>query len=189
MVDLSKYNQKWYNRGKSGLYILLWWFIQGTVFRFSLHNMYKYRRFILKLFGASIGKNVIIRSSAKFHYPWKVEIGDNSWIGDNVYFHSVDKISIGANCVISQNTYINTASHDISDEAFGLIIKEVKVMDGAWVSAGCFINYGVTINKNAVVGSMSNVTKDLPENSICYGNPCKVIRPRPRVLNMASSKE
>ncbi|MCM2535840.1 hypothetical protein NDK43_30605 [Neobacillus pocheonensis] len=74
-IDLSKYDQSWYSRGRSGLVVLLWWFIQGTVFRYSLHNMYRWRNFLLRLFGAVIGRDVRIRSSAKFTYPWKINWG------------------------------------------------------------------------------------------------------------------
>ena len=44
-IDLSKYDQSWYSRGKSGVIVLLWWLIQGTIFKFSLHNMYGWRNF------------------------------------------------------------------------------------------------------------------------------------------------
>lgn len=177
-VDLSKYSQDWYDRGRPGLIIILWWFVQGTFFRMSLHNMYGYRAFILRLFGAKIGDNVKIRASAKFHYPWKVEIGQNSWIGDNVYLYSLDQIVIGDNCVVSQNCYINTGAHNIIDEKFGLITKPVHIKNNAWIAANCFINLGITIEESVVVGAMSNVTKSLPANSICVGNPCAVIRDR-----------
>ena len=107
-----------------------------------------------------------------------MKIGDNSWIGDNVYLYSLDNIIIGDNCVISQNTYINTGGHSISDSTFDLITKEVHILDGSWVGANCFVNFGVVINENVVIGAMSNVTKDLPANSICHGNPCKKVKTR-----------
>ncbi|AGB18537.1 WcaF family extracellular polysaccharide biosynthesis acetyltransferase [Thermoanaerobacterium thermosaccharolyticum] len=177
-IDLSKYDQSWYSRGRPNWYILFWWFIQGTIFRYSIHNMYGFRRFILRLFGAKVGRNVLIRPDAKFYYPWNVEIGDNSWIGDNVYFYSLDKIIVGSNCVVSQNTYLNTGAHDIADPHFGLITKPIVIKDGAWICANTFINLGVTIGYNTVIGAMSNVTKDMPDNMVCVGNPCKPLKLR-----------
>lgn len=177
-VDLSKYNQDWYHRGRPAWLVLLWWFVQGTIFRFSLHNMYRFRAFVLRAFGAKIGKNVKLRASAKFHYPWNVEIGENSWIGDSVYFYSLDKIIVGSNCVISQNSYINTGSHDLKSSDFGLITKPVIIETGAWVASNSFVNLGVTIGEKAVIGSCSNVTKDMPSNHICVGNPCRAVKLR-----------
>ena len=177
-IELSKYKQDWYDRGRPGWFIILWWFVQGTFFRLTLHNMYRYRAFILRIFGAKVGKNVKIRASAKFHYPWKIEIGENSWIGDNVYFYSLDKIIIGSNCVISQNTYLNTGNHEISDPYFGLITKKIVINDGVWIGANCFVNLGVIIGENSVVGAMSNVIKNISDNLVCVGNPCKAIASR-----------
>jgi putative colanic acid biosynthesis acetyltransferase WcaF len=115
---------------------------------------------------------------ARFHYPWKIQIGDNSWIGDDAYLYSLDYIRIGRNCVISQNTYINTGSHDIWDEAFGLITKPVVINDGVWIAANCFISLGIEIGENTVVGAMSNVQSSLPRDSICCGNPCRKLKDR-----------
>ncbi|WP_368895322.1 putative colanic acid biosynthesis acetyltransferase [Priestia megaterium] len=178
MINLSNYNQSEYQRGKSGLIILLWWLVQGTLFRYSLHNMYKWRCFLLRLFGAEVGNKVKVRSSAKFTYPWKVSIGDYSWIGDNVQFYSLDKIYIGANCVISQESYLCTGSHNIKDPHFGLITKPIVIKDGAWVASDVFIHPGIIIHEMAVIAARSTVIKDVPANEIYAGMPAKYIKKR-----------
>jgi putative colanic acid biosynthesis acetyltransferase WcaF len=177
-IDLSKYDQSWYLRGRSSLVVLMWWFIQGTVFRYSLHNMYRWRNFLLRLFGAEIGKDVRIRPSAKFTYPWKVSIGDYSWIGDNVQFYSLDKICVGTNCVISQESYLCTGSHDIKDPFFGLITKSIRIKDGAWVASDVFVYPGVTINQMGVAAARSTVTRDIPANEVHVGSPAKYLKKR-----------
>ncbi|MEI5891479.1 colanic acid biosynthesis acetyltransferase WcaF [Bacillus cereus] len=177
-VDLSKYNQSGYSRGKSGVVVLLWWFIQGTIFRFSLHNMYGWRNFLLRLFGAKIGKGVKVRASAKFTYPWKIYIGNYSWIGDNVQLYSLDEIYIGANCVISQESYLCTGSHNAKDPYFGLITKPIIIKDGAWVASDVFVYPGVTVHEMAVVAARSTVLKDIPANEIHAGFPTKFVKKR-----------
>lgn len=172
-IRLDQYHQEGYSRGRSGWYVLLWWLVQGSLFRFSLHPMYKWRNFLLRLFGAHIGKGVQIRASAKFTYPWKVSIGDYSWIGDQVEFYSLDRIEIGEHCVISQRSYLCTGTHDISDPKFGLITKPVVVKDGAWVASDVFINPGITIGVMAVVAARSTVTRDVPANEIHAGTPAQ----------------
>lgn len=177
-IDLSKYDQSWYSRGKSGVIVLLWWLIQGTIFKFSLHNMYGWRNFLLRLFGAKLGKGVKVRSSAKFTYPWKVSIGNHSWIGDNVQFYSLEEIHIGANCVISQESYLCTGSHDVKDPHFGLITKSIHVKDGAWIASDVFVYPGVTIHELGVAAARSTVLKDIPFNEIHAGFPAKFIKKR-----------
>jgi putative colanic acid biosynthesis acetyltransferase WcaF len=178
MIDLSKYNQSWYKRGRNSFFVLIWWLVQGTIFRFSLHNMYSWRNFLLRLFGAEIGKRVKIRASAKFTYPWKIVIGDYSWIGDNVQFYSLDEIRIGKNCVISQESYLCTGSHQINDPYFGLITKPIIIKDGAWIASDVFIYPGVTINELGVVAARSTVIKDIPSNEVHAGSPTKYKKKR-----------
>lgn len=177
-IRLDQYNQDGYSRGRNGLVILLWWFIQGTLFRFSLHPMYKWRNFLLRLFGAKVGKGVQIRSSAKFTYPWKVEIGDFSWIGDNVEFYSLDQIAVGRHCVVSQKSYLCTGSHDMNDPRFGLITKPIRIEDGAWIASDVFLYPGVSIGEMAVVAARSTVTKFVPANEVHAGSPAKFIKHR-----------
>lgn len=177
-VNLNDYNQDEYDRGKSGLFILLWWIVQSTLFRFSLHNAYKWRASILRMFGGKVGKYTKIRASSKFHYPWKVSIGDYSWIGDNVKFYSLDEIHVGSNCVVSQESYLCTGSHNIKDPHFGLITKPIVIKDGAWVASDVFVYPGITINEKAVVAARSTVTKDIPANEVHAGSPAKYIKKR-----------
>lgn len=188
-IDLSKYNQSWYSRGRSSLVVLMWWFIQGTIFRFSIHNMYGWRNFLLRLFGAQVGKSVQIRASAKFTYPWKVSIGDYSWIGDNVQFYSLDTISVGKNCIVSQESYLCTGSHNIKDPYFGLITRPIVIKDGAWVASDVFVYPGVTIHEMAVVAARSTVTKDIPVKEVYAGSPAKFIKNRFEEEELQGEKE
>ncbi|HAZ45693.1 MAG TPA: colanic acid biosynthesis acetyltransferase WcaF, partial [Cyanobacteria bacterium UBA11371] len=119
-----------------------------------------------------------IRPTARFTYPWKVEIGDYSWIGDDVVFYSLDQIQIGKHCVISQKSYLCTGSHDASDRAFGLKVAPIAIGNGAWVATDCFIAPGVQIGANTVVGARSSVFRSLPPGQVCWGTPCRPQSPR-----------
>lgn len=178
LVNLKDYDQSWYSRGKSNIVVMLWYIVNHTLFKFSLHNMYQYRNFWLKLFGCKVGKSVIVRRTCEITYPWNVTIEDNSWIDDEVLIYSLGKIHIGKNCAISRRSYLCTGSHDISDPSFGLIVKDINVNEGAWIQADCFIAQGITIGKNCVIGARSSVFKNMPDNMICYGNPCIPVKER-----------
>lgn len=171
-LNLSNYNQSWFDRGKPTWFIFLWWLVEGITFPLTPHNFYGFRRWILALFGAKIGKGVIIRSSVRILYPWKVEIGDYSWIGDDVYFYSLDNIKIGCHCVISQKTYLCTGSHNSHDNNFGLIIDSIEIGNGTWIAADCFIAPGVKIGANSVIGARSSVFNNIPHEQVAWGTPC-----------------
>ena len=165
-------------RGRNAFIVQLWWLVQAIFFRNSPQFLYGFRRFLLRLFGAKIGKKVIIRPTVRITYPWKVTIGDYSWIGDDVVLYSLGIIEIGANTVISQKSYICAASHDYSKLDFPIFASKVVIADACWLATDVFVAPGITINSGTVVGSRSSVYKDLPKNKICMGNPAIIIRDR-----------
>ncbi|WP_239618844.1 putative colanic acid biosynthesis acetyltransferase [Cohnella mopanensis] len=177
-VRLDMYSQAHYSRGRSGIVVLLWWFVQGTLFRWSLQPMYSWRNGLLKLFGADIGKGAKIRPSARFTYPWKVKVGEHAWIGDHAELYSLDTITIGKHCVISQNSYLCTGSHRTDDPAFSLVVKPIRIEDGAWIASDVFIYPGITVGTMAVVAARSTVLHDISGNEVHAGTPAKYIKMR-----------
>lgn len=165
-------------RGKNAIVVQLWWLVQSILFKNSPQFMYGFRRFLLRLFGAKIGKRVIIRSSVKTTYPWKVSIGDYSWVGDDVNLYSLGEINIGKNVVISQKSYLCTGSHNYLQSDFPISAKKITIKDECWLATDVFIAPGITIEKGSVIGSRSSVYKNIPANKICIGNPAKIIRAR-----------
>lgn len=176
--DLSKFKLPSNFRGKPGWYVQLWWIVQDTLFRWSPQFMYGWRRFLLRLFGAKVGKRVLIRPTAKVTFPWKVKIGDYSWIGDDVVLYSLGEIEIGNNVVISQRSYICTGSHDYTKIDFPIFAKKIVIEDEAWLATDVFVAPGVRIGRGTVVGARSSVFKDLPPGKVCIGNPAKPIKDR-----------
>jgi putative colanic acid biosynthesis acetyltransferase WcaF len=169
------YNLK---REHSFLFIVIFRLCYSLLIRISPRQLFGWRNYIYKLFGAKIGKGVRISSSAKLYYPWNVTIGDYCWIGDNCNLYSIDKIEIGNNVALAHNVFISTAAHDITSRTFETIRKPVHVCDEVWIATNAFISMGVTINKGAVIGSCAVVTKDMPEGYICLGFPAKPVKLR-----------
>jgi putative colanic acid biosynthesis acetyltransferase WcaF len=178
LVDLRQYNQSGFERGRSGWFILLWWLAQAIVFPITPHSFHAPRRSLLRWFGARIGKGVVIRPTARFTYPWKVEVGDYSWIGDDVVFYSLNYIRVGEHCVISQKTYLCTGSHDYQDPTFGLVTAPITIGNGTWLATDCFVAPGVEIGANSVIGARSSVFSHIPNQQVCWGTPCKPRYPR-----------
>ena len=176
--DLNKFTIPDCFRGKNAVIVQLWWIVQSTLFACSPQFAYKWRVFLLRMFGAKIGKNVVIRSSVKTTYPWKLTIGDNAWVGDSVDLYTLGDIVIGNNAVVSQRSYLCTGSHDHKSKAFDIYAQPIIIEDEAWVATDVFIAPGVTIGKGAVIGARSSVYKNMPEGMICTGSPAKPIKER-----------
>jgi putative colanic acid biosynthesis acetyltransferase WcaF len=166
-------------RGRYPALVQLWWIVQATVFGCSPQFMYGWRRAILRLFGAKIGRNVLIRPSVRVTYPWRLTIGDGSWIGDDVGLYTLGPISIGRNAVVSQGSYLCTGTHDYRDLGFAIDAKPIVIDDEVWVAAQVFISPGVRIGRGAVVGVRSLVLSDIPGGVIAMGHPATVRKLRP----------
>lgn len=165
-------------RGRSAVVVQLWWLVEATLFRCSPQFMFGWRRFLLRLFGARIGRQVLIRPTVRTTYPWKLSIGDYSWVGDDVVLYTLGEIRIGNHAVVSQKTYLCTGSHDYSAVDFAIYARPIVVEDQAWLATDVFVAPGVTIGKAAVIGARSTVLEDMPAGMICAGYPARVIRSR-----------
>jgi putative colanic acid biosynthesis acetyltransferase WcaF len=177
--DLSTFRLPANFRGRPGWWVQAWWLTQWFLFRPSPQVLYGWRRFLLSLFGAQIGQQVLIRPTAWITYPWKLSIGDFSWIGDEVVLYSLGKVQIGSNTVISQRSYLCAGSHDYTQKSFNIQAHPIVIGSQVWLATDVFIGPGVTVGDGCVVGARSSVFTDLPGGMICRGTPAVPIRPRP----------
>ena len=176
--DLEQFAVPKHFRGRSKVAVQLWWTVQATLFRASPQFLYGFRRFLLRLFGAKIGKGVLIRPTARVTYPWFLEVGDHAWIGDDTVLYNLAPIHIGAHVALAHGVYVCTGFHEIDRPSFAIGALPVRIEDEAWLANDCFISPGVTIGHGAVIGARSTVLKDMPAGMVCVGYPCKPIRPR-----------
>jgi putative colanic acid biosynthesis acetyltransferase WcaF len=165
-------------RGRSAVYTQLWWIVQSTLFGMSPQALFGWRRWLLRLFGATVGKGVFIRPSARVTYPWKLRIGDHCHIGDEVVLYTLGEIEIGDCVVVSQRSYICTGSHDFRSPTFDLYAKKIVIEAEAWVATDVFVAPGVRIGKGAVIGARSSVFSDVPPGAIYVGTPARYVGDR-----------
>lgn len=130
------------------------------------------------MFGAKIGRSVVVKPGVKVKFPWRLEIGDHSWIGEDAWIDNLAQVSIGSNACISQGAYLCTGSHDWSSATFDLIVKPITIGDGAWVAAKSIVGPGVTVGEGAVLGLGSTTSKDLEPWCVYAGAPAEFIRRR-----------
>jgi putative colanic acid biosynthesis acetyltransferase WcaF len=156
----------------------VWNIVYMLFFRTSPRPLHTWRSFLLRCFGAKIGKDCHVYPKAKIWAPWNLIMEDHAGIADDVNCYSMAVISLGEKVVVSQGTYLCTGSHDYEDSKFQLYAKPIYIGDNAWLCAESFICPGINIGDGAVIGARSVVTKDMPAWTVCAGNPCKPIKSR-----------
>ena len=177
-IDLSSFNNSFYNCGRNKFVVCLWFFLGAPLVRSRLNPSSAMRRAILKLFGAEIGAAVIMRPGLKVKFPWLLSVGANAWLGEDCWIDNLGTVSIGQNACLSQGTYLCTGNHDWSDPAFGLIVRPISVGNGAWIGAKSVILPGVAIGDFGVATAGSVVAQKIPPFEIHAGNPAKLIHRR-----------
>lgn len=160
------------------IYRLFWRIVSLFLFRpFSLPFFNGWRIFLLKCFGAEIGKGSIVFSSVYIPSPKKFKMGINSCIGPEVKLHFGSTV-IGNKVTVSQRTYLCSATHLIDSLNTPLISGTIIIQDFAWIAAEAFIMANVTIQEGAIVGARAAVFKDVDAWTVVGGNPAKMIKKR-----------
>lgn len=146
------------------------------LFRPSPRFFEQWRCFLLRVFGAKIGKRVNVATSAIVWYPPNLTLHNDVVIGPAVDLYCVAPIEIGANSIVSQYSYLCSGSHDYRQESMPLISKPISVGERTWVCARAFVGPGVSVGNFCVVGACAVVVKDVEDRCIVVGNPAKVIK-------------
>jgi putative colanic acid biosynthesis acetyltransferase WcaF len=177
-VDLSSYSVGSFKRGASAPREFLWLFVSLMLFEICPLKLSGLKCWALRLFGARIGRGVVIKPRVKITFPWKLTIGDHVWMGEECWLLNLERIDIGNSVCISQRAFLCTGSHDYKSPTFDLIVKPITLEDGAWLGAGCWVGPGVRVGNHAILAAGSVADKDLEPFGIYRGNPAEFRKPR-----------
>jgi acetyltransferase-like isoleucine patch superfamily enzyme/glycosyltransferase involved in cell wall biosynthesis len=170
-ITFTRHRSPWSTR-------LAWYFVQATFFRLSIHNAYRWRALLLRMFGAKLGRQVRIRRTVRIEIPWHLRIGDATVVGDFAILYSLGQITLGRNVTISQYAHLCAGTHDLTTRDFTLICTPITLGDDVWVAADAFVGPGVAIGERTVLGARSSAFTNLPAGVIAVGSPAKAIKPR-----------
>lgn len=176
-VQLDAYNNEHFNTGASRLKRMIWHVINALFFNSSFH-FYSLKVVLLKMFGAEIGNNVVIKPHVNIKYPWNMVIANNVWIGENVWIDSLVSVQIGNNVCISQGALLLCGNHDYKKSTFDLITGRIILEDGVWIGAKSIVCGGVVCHSHSVLSVNSVATRDLDPYTIYRGNPAQAIKER-----------
>lgn len=161
---------------------VLWGIVSAIFFRLSPRPLHRWRSFLLRLFGAKVGKGVHVYPGVKIWAPWNLQLDDECGIASGAILYSQGKICIGKRAVISQGAHLVAGTHDYTKPGFPLVVYPIVIEAQVWVAADAFIHPGITIHEGCVIGARSVVTKDMPAWMVCAGHPCKPLKERPNFL-------
>lgn len=177
-IDLSFFTKKGYSPQASKFKQILWYFMNIIFFCCRLNVSSGLKVFLLRLFGAKIGKNVYVKPAVNIKFPWKLSIGNDTWIGENVWIDNLEFVTIGNNACISQASLLLTGNHNYTISSFDYRNAPIIIEDGAWIGAKSVVCPGVTVKSHAILTVGSIATKSLEAYTIYQGNPAQPIRKR-----------
>lgn len=157
---------------------LAWYFTNILFFKNPLVVSSSLKRGLLRLFGARIGKGVVIKPSVNIKFPWKLQVGDHSWIGEEAWIDNLSEVIIGSHVSLSQGCLLLTGSHDHRRERFDFLTAPIILEDGVWICARATVLGGVTCASHSVLTANSVAGSDLAAYTIYKGNPAVAVKER-----------
>ncbi|MCH5198120.1 MAG: sugar O-acetyltransferase [Oscillospiraceae bacterium] len=137
------------------------------------------RTSMLKEMFAEIGDGCYIEPPFRANWGGKhVHFGNNVYANFNLTLVDDTHIYVGDNTMFAPNVTVATAGHPLNPEQRAKAMQynlSVHIGKNCWIGAGALIMPGVSIGDNTVIGAGSVVTKDIPDNVVAVGNPCRVL--------------
>ena len=156
-----------------------WWsIVRATIFRWSPLPCRRWRAFLLRRFGATVGRFVFVAPTARIEHPWNLTLGEHVFIGEHVIINCMGAVTIGERTRVSQYSHLCAGTHDYQARNMQIVRCPISVGKDVWIAADAFIGPGVSIGDNCVVAARSSAFRDMPAGQICIGEPARPHRGR-----------
>jgi putative colanic acid biosynthesis acetyltransferase WcaF len=176
-TDLSKFDVGGYKAGPK-LKVVIWFIVNYYILDSAFPWPYGFKSLLLRMFGARIGKGLVIKTKVRIKNPWRLSIGNNCWIGESVWIDNLENVTIGDNVSISQGAMLLTGNHDYTISSFPYRLGRIVLEDGVWIGAQSVVCPGVICKSHSILTVASVAAKNLDAYCIYSGNPSTFIRHR-----------
>lgn len=175
-IHANRSARKWSRRELAGRVM---WACCRPLFRWSPRICWGWRRWLLRIFGATVGAEVQIHPRAEIFIPWNLEIGPWSSVGFDALLYNLAPLTIGTRVTISQRAHLCGGTHDFHDPTMPLVKAPIRIGDEAWICADAFVGPGVVVGDRAIVAARAVVVKNVDPSQIVAGNPARPLKQRP----------
>lgn len=161
---------------------LVWQFIWFLFCAWTPATFHVWRVFILRIFGAKLGKSNFIYPSCKIWAPWLLETEDVVTIGRGVEIYNPGGVYLGHHSILSQDAFLCGATHDYNSLDFTYLKKKINIAPYAWICAKAMVLPGVHCAEGSVLGAGSVTSKDMEPWTVYAGNPAQLVKKRNNFL-------
>lgn len=177
-TNLASYSTGDYSPGGGWIKRAFWYVTNVLFFLNPLFPFYGFKRLLLRLYGAKIGRAVVIKPNVNIKYPWNLEIGDHTWIGERAWIDNLGKTTIGSHVCISQGAMLLCGNHNYKTSGFDLMVSDIILENGSWVGARSIVGPGTRMGSHSILIAGSVSVGLLEPWGIYRGNPAIFIRER-----------
>jgi putative colanic acid biosynthesis acetyltransferase WcaF len=159
-------------------YRALWmatWFLLAS---WTPRQLQPWRRRLLQLFGARMGRHSDVRASARVWYPRNLVMEDHTVLAAGVNCYSMGLVNIGAGTIVSQRAHLCGGTHDHESPEFELTAKPITIGHHVWIGTEAFVGPGAVLADGVVLGARAVAFGVLEPWTVYAGNPAKAVRKR-----------
>lgn len=172
-VSANRNSRSWSRREQFGR---IAWAAARPLFALSPRPMWGWRCWLLRRFGARVGREVHIYPSVRITVPWNLTLGEQCAVGDRAILYALGPITIGERTTVSQGAHLCAGTHDISRPDRPLVRPPIVIGNDAWIAADAFVGPAVTVGAGSVAGARAVVMNDVEAGWIVVGNPARPLR-------------
>lgn len=133
-----------------------------------------WRKALLRLFGARLGRGGRLKPQLQITFPWRLVVGDDCWLGEQLWIDNLAPVHLGDRVCLSQGAFLCTGNHDYRSPSFALRIAPIQIEADAWIAARAVLAPGTAVGAGAVVGLAAVVSGAVPAGAILQGNPAAI---------------
>jgi len=176
-MRLDLYRADGFDRGAPRWREAAWFPLEGLLLSSWLPGS-GWRVALLRLFGARIGRGVVVKPGVRVKFPWRLVIGDHCWIGERAWIDNLAEVRIGSHVCVSQGAYLCTGNHDWAAETFNLRTEPIDLEDQSWVCARATLAPGARLEQGAILALGSTGQGRLVAWTIHAGTPARPVAAR-----------